>query len=93
MTSFVHKLNKGGFILKFIEEFTYDMDFTEPRIIIKDNICIIENVKSIIMISEKAVTVESSKKYVTVFGNDFIIQGVELLHTSNKNKGGRFWDR
>lgn len=89
--------------MKFIEEFSYDMDFAEPRIIIKDNICIIENVKSIIMIGEKSVTVEASKKYVTVVGDDFIIaeikegrlliegeiQGVELLHTPNKDKSGR----
>ena len=97
------KIYKGGFALKLIEEIDYDMNFDEPRIIIKDNICIIENVKSIVMISETSMTVETNKKYVTVNSNGYVvkeimggrlliegqIQGVEILHTSSKDNHRR----
>lgn len=85
--------------MNFIEEFDYDMDFKEPRIIIKDNLCAIENVKSVVMIGEKSLTVEATKKYVTVNCPDFVIkeikdgriliegkiQGIEILQTSSKD--------
>ena len=59
-------MNKGGFVLKFIEEFDYDMNFNEPRIIIKNKMCIVENVKSVVMIGDKSITVKTKQKYVTV---------------------------
>ncbi|MBR5516563.1 MAG: hypothetical protein IKU53_01200 [Firmicutes bacterium] len=89
--------------MNIIEEMNYDLNFNEPRIIIKDDICIIENVKSIVMIGETSVTVESSKKYVTVNSADYVIkeiiggrlliegqiQGVEIIHTSSKDNHRR----
>ena len=96
-------MNKGGFVLRIIEEINYDMDFNEPRIVIKDNLCIIENVKSIVMIGETSMTVETSKKYVTVNCDGYVIkeimggrlliegqiQGVEIHHTSGENNRRR----
>ena len=89
--------------MKLIEEIDYDMNFDEPRIIIKGNICIIENVKSIVMIGETSMTVETNKKYVTVNSNGYVvkeimggrlliegqIRGVEILHTSSKDNHRR----
>lgn len=82
--------------MRFIEEFNYDMNFKEPKIIIKDNLCIVENVESIIMIGDNSITVATSFKYVTVNCKDFIIkeiidgrlliegkiQGIEIIYTS-----------
>lgn len=93
-------MNKGGFVLKFIEEFDYDMNFNEPRIIIKNKMCIVENVKSVVMIGDKSITVKTKQKYVTVIAENFVIsemkegrlliegeiQGVQLLRTSGENK-------
>ena len=75
------------------------MDFREPRIVIKDNLCQIDNAKSIIMIGEESMTVEAGKKFVTVIGSDFVIReilerrlliegqikGIELQYTSGKD--------
>lgn len=85
--------------MKLIEELEYDLDFREPRIVIKDNLCQIDNAKSIIMISEESMTVEAGKKFVTVIGSDFVIReilerrlliegqikGIELHYTSGKD--------
>lgn len=89
--------------LRLIEELQYDMDFKEPRIVIKDNLCIIENVKGIVMIGENSMTVETPKKYVTVICKGFVIkeimdgrlliegkiQGIEIMHTSSQNNHRR----
>lgn len=78
----------------------FDMNFNEPKIIIKDNICIVENVKSLVMIGENSLTVETSKKYVTIRCYEYTIkeimdgrllvegqiQGVEIIRTSRKDK-------
>lgn len=82
--------------MRFIEEFNYDMNFKEPKIIIKDYLCIVENVESIVMIGDNSITVATPFKYVTVNCKDFIIkeiidgrlliegkiQGIEIIYTS-----------
>ena len=89
--------------MRLIEEMNYDLDFNEPRIILKDKICIIENVKSIVMIGETSMTVETPKKFVTINSNDYVIkeimngrlliegeiQGIEIIRTPSKNKHRR----
>lgn len=84
--------------MNFIEELEYDLDFREPKIVIKDNLCQIDNAKSIVMIGSESMTVEAGKKFVTVFGRDFIIReilerrlliegqikGIELHYPSGK---------
>ena len=89
--------------MRFIEEFNYDMDFKEPKIIIKDELCIVENVKSIVMIGENSLTLETGGKYITLNCEEYIIkeiidgrvlvegkiQGVEILYTSGKDKHRR----
>ena len=93
--------------MRFIEEFNYDMDFKEPKIIIKDELCIIENVKSIVMIGERSLTLETDSKYITLNCDEYIIkeiidgrvlvegkiQGVEILYTSSKDKHRRLRDK
>lgn len=89
--------------MRFIEEFNYDMDFKEPKIIIKDELCIIENVESIVMIGENSLTLETQTKYITLNYEGYIIkeiidgrvlvegkiQSVEILYTSGKDKHRR----
>ena len=43
--------------MEFFEEMLRDMDFRKPRIIITDDMAVLENVSGIIMLSEAAVTV------------------------------------
>ena len=85
--------------MRLIEELQYDMDFREPKIIIKDNLCIIENVKAIVMIGETSMTVETPKKYVTINSDSLVlkeimdgrlliegeIQGIEIIGASSKS--------
>ena len=93
--------------MRLIEEMNYDMDFNEPRIILKDRICIVENVKSIVMIGETAMTVETPKRFVTINSNDYVIkeimngrlliegeiQGIEIVRTPSKDKRRRVQNR
>lgn len=86
--------------MRFIEEFNYDMDFKEPKIIIKGELCIIENVESIVMIGENSLTLKTQTKYITLNYEGYIIkeiidgrvlvegkiQSVEILYTSGKDK-------
>ena len=58
------------------EEMAYDLDFTAPRVIVTQRLAILENVTAIVMISEKALTVQSGKKYTTVVGEDFVIKEI-----------------
>lgn len=93
--------------MNFIEEMTYDLDFKEPRVIVSEKLCIVENVESIVMIGENSLTVETGKKYVTVKGSEFVIkeifegrlliegtiQGIELLRAQSKDKNRRVQNR
>ena len=93
--------------MRLIEELDYDLDFNEPRVIIKGDLCIIENVKSIVMIGENSMTVETPKKYVTIKSDSYVIkeimdgrilvegevQGIEIIRTHNKDKHRRIQNR
>lgn len=90
--------------MKIVEEIYYDLDFEEPKVIVSHSRAVIENVKSIVMISENSLTAECGKRYVTLVGNDFTIkeifegrlliegtiQRVEFLSTSSSDKDRRF---
>ena len=58
------------------EEMVNDLDFTMPRVIVTQRLTILENVTAIVMISEKALTVQSGRKYTTVVGEDFVIKEI-----------------
>ena len=62
--------------MRFIEEFNYDMDFKEPKIIIKGELCIIENVESIVMIGENSLTLKTQTKYITLNYEGYIIKEI-----------------
>lgn len=81
----------------------YDLDFKEPKIIVSEKLCVIENVDAIVMIGENSLTVETGKKYVTVKGSGFVIkeifegrlliegtiQGIEFFRTQSADKNRR----
>ena len=54
----------------------YDLDFTKTKVIVTERVAILENITAIVMISEKALTVQSGKKYTTVVGEDFVIKEI-----------------
>ena len=62
--------------MRIIEEMAYDLDFTKTKVIVTERVAILENITAIVMISEKALTVQSSKKYTTVVGEDFVIKEI-----------------
>ena len=62
--------------MKMIEEIAYDFDFTKPKVIATERLAVLENITAIIMLSEKALTVQSGKKYTTVVGEDFVIREI-----------------
>lgn len=82
------------------EEMRYDLNFNRPKVIADENMTIIENVSSIVMISETSLTVSAGKKFVTVRGKNFVIkeifegrlliegaiQGIEFLCRSSGDK-------
>lgn len=63
--------------MKLFEELSYDLDFRRPKAIICDNLVVLENVTSIAMLSENAVTVCCGKRFVTVRGGNFQIQEID----------------
>ena len=62
--------------MRIIEDMAYDLDFTKPKVIVTERVAILENITAIVMISEKALTVQSGKKYTTVVGEDFVIKEI-----------------
>lgn len=62
--------------MRIIEEMAYDLDFTKIKVIVTERVAILENITAIVMISEKALTVQSGKKYTTVVGEDFVIKEI-----------------
>ena len=59
-----------------MEEMVYDFDFTRPKVIVTERIAVLENITAIVMISEKALTVQSGRRYTTVVGGDFVIKEI-----------------
>lgn len=62
--------------MRIIEEMAYDLDFTKTKVIVTERVAILENITAIVMISEKALTVRSGKRYTTVVGEDFVIKEI-----------------
>ena len=62
--------------MRIIEEMAYDLDFTKPKVIVTERVAILENITAIVMISEKALTVQSGKKNTTVVGEDYVIKEI-----------------
>ena len=62
--------------MRIIEEMAYDLDFTKTKVIVTERVAILENIKAIVMISEKALTVQSGRRYTTVVGEDFVIKEI-----------------
>ena len=88
------------------EEMVNDLDFTMPRVIVTQRMTILENVTAIVMISEKALTVRSGRRYTTVVGENFVskeigegrliiegnIRQVEFLQTEDADQDRRIQD-
>ena len=58
------------------EEMAYDLDFTKTKVIVTERVAILENITAIVMISEKALTVRSGRRYTTVAGDNFVIKEI-----------------
>ena len=62
--------------MRIIEEMAYDLDFTKTKVIVTERVAILEIITAIVMISEKALTVQSGRRYTTVVGEDFVIKEI-----------------
>ena len=62
--------------MRIMEEMAYDLDFTKTKVIVTERVAILENITAIVMISEKALTVQSGRRYTTVVGEDFVIKEI-----------------
>ena len=62
--------------MRIIEEMAYDLDFTKTKVIVTERVAILENITAIVMISEKALTVQRGRRYTTVVGEDFVIKEI-----------------
>ncbi|MBR5230377.1 MAG: YabP/YqfC family sporulation protein [Firmicutes bacterium] len=67
--------------MKLLDQAIYDFGFTMPRVIITGKVAVIENVSSIVMISEGELTVSSGVsgeggRYTTVKGENFVINQI-----------------
>lgn len=90
--------------MKLIEEMQLDMDFKNPRLLLGNNVAIIENVTSIVMMGETSVTVQCGEEFAEIRGHNFVlkeifegrlwlegdIQGAEFLSPSGNDKNRRF---
>lgn len=86
--------------MKLINEFTFDFDITGPKVTASANAAIIENVLSVVLISDTSVTVDTGRFFVTVKGSSFVIseiwegrmelegkiQGIEFYKALGKDK-------
>lgn len=62
--------------MKLFEEMSYDLDFRRPKVIVCDNLVLLENVTAIAMLSETSITVRGQRGYTTVTGRDFVIKEI-----------------
>lgn len=62
--------------MKFLEEMAFDLDFARPKVIVCENLVILENVSAIVMLSDTSITVNNGKKYTTIAGMDFNIKEI-----------------
>ena len=65
--------------MRLLDDMICDFDFTMPRIIATGRLVILENMDSIVMISETGLTVSSGgkdAKFTTIAGNNFVIREI-----------------
>lgn len=62
--------------MKLLGEVSYDLDFRKPRVCCEEGRVTIENVQSVVMLTEQAVTVHNGSRYVTVAGENFLIREI-----------------
>ena len=62
--------------MKLWTEITYDFDLKGPKITATANVAIIENVTSVVLISDTSVTIDTGRFYVTVKGRNFVISEI-----------------
>lgn len=62
--------------MRLLEEVSYDLDFRKVRVICEEGLVIIENVQSIVMLTDSTVTVHNGSRYVTVAGENFLIREI-----------------
>ena len=62
--------------MRLLEEVSYDLDFRKVRVICEEGLVIMENVQSIVMLTDSAVTVHNGSRYVTVSGENFLIREI-----------------
>lgn len=67
--------------MNILEEVGRDLDFTRPRVVVTDELVLLENVSGIVMLSENAITVSHGLKtgravFTTVTGRRLVIREI-----------------
>ena len=62
--------------MRLLEEVSYDLDFRKVRVICEEGLVIMENVQSIVMLTDSTVTVHNGSRSVTVAGENFLIREI-----------------
>lgn len=66
--------------MEFFEEMIRTMDLRRPRVIVTDEMAVLENVANIVMLSETSVTVSHglvrTAVYTTITGNNLVIREI-----------------
>lgn len=60
--------------MSFKDELLFDFSINLPRVMVGGNICIIDNVKRLVVFSEKQIIVHNGKKYTSAEGKFLIIK-------------------
>ncbi len=59
------------------DELIVDFNVHIPKVMISGNLCIIDNVKKIVLITEKGIVVGGDKGYVALEGSNMIIKEID----------------
>ncbi|MDD2217937.1 MAG: YabP/YqfC family sporulation protein [Eubacteriales bacterium] len=60
----------------FSDDFLYDFSFSLPRILVSGKTCILDNIKRIVMLSEKEIIIYNGQRYTAVSGNELSIREI-----------------
>lgn len=60
----------------FSDDFLYDFSFSLPRLLVSGKICILDNIKRIVMLSEKEIIIYNGQRYTAVSGNELSIREI-----------------
>lgn len=59
------------------DEILFDFNINEPRVMVCGSVGIVDNVKNIVLISEKSIVISGKKEYVSITGDALTIKEID----------------